>query len=193
MRRRHRRGRALGQRCQPDDHRYHLDVPPVGCDQFGAVHGQSRGRRAQGDRLWPVPQPTRAAWLQPLCAGRVPRGGGETALSLDTLKVNRIESRFGAKLDGATSIGTWSVRPSLQADYVRLLSGADAGLQVAFAAARDMTFALPLTGGGSGWMEMKGGVEMTRGKFSLGLSGQATAGDAPLADQRGAVEMKLRF
>ncbi|GAA4718950.1 hypothetical protein GCM10023325_14680 [Sphingomonas lutea] len=119
--------------------------------------------------------------------------GGETALALDTLKVNRIESRFGARLDGATSLGKWSVRPSLQADYVRLLSGADNGLNVAFAAAPEYSFALPLTGGGSGWMEMKGGVEMSRGKFSLGLTGQATAGDAPLADQRGAVEMKLRF
>ena len=119
--------------------------------------------------------------------------GGETALALDELKVNRIETRFGAKLDGTAKLGDWAVRPNLSADYVRLLAGADAGLKVAFAAAPDYAFALPLTNGGSGWMELKGGVEMTRGKFSLGLSGQATAGDAPMADQRGAVEMKFRF
>jgi outer membrane autotransporter protein len=119
--------------------------------------------------------------------------GGETALALDALKVNRIESRFGARLDGTAKLGGWSLRPNLQADYVRLLSGADAGLRIAFAAAPDYSFALPLTGGGLGWMELKGGVEMTRGKFSVGLSGQATAGDAPISDQRGAVDLTYRF
>ena len=119
--------------------------------------------------------------------------GGETALALDTLEVNRIESRFGARLDGTAKLGSWSVRPNLSADYVRLLAGGDAGLKVAFAAAPDHSFALPLVGGGSGWMEVKGGVELTRGKFSLGLSGQATAGDAPIADQRGAVDLSFRF
>ena len=119
--------------------------------------------------------------------------GGETALALDELKVNRIETRFGAKLDGTAKLGSWSVRPNLSADYVHLLSGADAGLKVAFAAAPEYSFALPLTAGGSGWMEMKGGIELTRGKFSLGLSGQATSGNAPLADQRGAVDLTFRF
>jgi outer membrane autotransporter protein len=119
--------------------------------------------------------------------------GSEAALTLDELKVNRVESRFGAKLDGSAMLGKWSVRPNLQADYVRLLSGADAGLKLAFAAAPEYSFALPLTNGGSGWMELKGGVELTRGKFSLGLSGQANMGDAPLSDQRGAVDLTFRF
>ncbi len=76
---------------------------------------------------------------------------------------------------------------------MRLLAGGDAGLKVAFAAAPDYSFALPLVGGGSGWMEVKGGVELSRGKFSLGLSGQATAGDAPIADQRVAADLSFRF
>jgi hypothetical protein len=119
--------------------------------------------------------------------------GGETALALDTLNINRIESRLGAKLDGTAKLGKWAIRPNLQADYVRLLSGANNGLNVRFAAAPEYSFVLPLTNSGSGWMEVKGGVEMTRGAFTIGLSGQATAGDAPISDQRGAVDLTLRF
>jgi outer membrane autotransporter protein len=119
--------------------------------------------------------------------------GGETALSLDDLKMNRIESRIGAKLDGTAQLGKWTVRPNVQADYVRLLSGANNGLSVSFAAVPDYSFILPLTNIGSGWMEVKGGVQFTRGAFSLGLSGQATAGDAPISDQRGAVDLTFRF
>ena len=119
--------------------------------------------------------------------------GGETALALDDLKVNRIESRIGAKLDGTMMLGKWALRPNLQADYVRLLSGASNGLSVAFAAAPEYSFVLPLTNGGSGWAEVKGGLELTRGAFTIGLSGQATAGDAPISDQRGAVDFTFRF
>jgi hypothetical protein len=119
--------------------------------------------------------------------------GGETALALDGLKVNRIESRIGAKLDGETQVAGWTVRPNVQADYVRLLSGANNGMSVSFAAAPDYSFILPLTNGGSGWLEAKGGVEFTKGAYSLGLSGQATAGDAPLSDKRGAIDLTYRF
>ena len=119
--------------------------------------------------------------------------GGETALELNGLTVNRIESRIGAKLDGTAKFGAWAVRPNLQADYVRLLSGAKTGMSLSFAAAPEYDFVLPLTNSGSGWMEVKGGVELSRGNFSLGLSGQATAGDAPISDQRGAVDLTFRF
>ncbi|MFL6754741.1 MAG: autotransporter outer membrane beta-barrel domain-containing protein, partial [Sphingomicrobium sp.] len=119
--------------------------------------------------------------------------GGETALELNSLKVDRFESRIGAKLDGTTHIAGWTVTPQVQADYVRLLSGGRNGLSVSFAAAPDYDFSLPLTNGGSGWMEVKGGIELNRGSFSLGLSGQATAGDAPISDQRGLVSVGYRF
>ncbi len=119
--------------------------------------------------------------------------GGETALRLDSLKVNRIDARVGLKLDGTAKLGAWSIRPQVQADYVRLVRGGDNGAMVSFAAAPDLAFALPLTSGGSGWSEVKGGFELIRGNFTLGLNGQATVGDAPLADQRGAVDLTLRF
>jgi len=119
--------------------------------------------------------------------------GGETALQLDNLNVNRLESRIGARLDGSTKFAGWTVRPQLQADYVRLLSGGKNGMNVAFAAAPEYSFALPLTNGGSGWLETKGGVSVERGALSLGLSGQATVGDAPISDQRGLVDVTFRF
>ena len=90
-------------------------------------------------------------------------------------------------------LGAWSISPQIQADYVRLLSGGDQGAQIRFAAAPDHAFALPLTSGGSGWSEVKGGVALTRGALTLGLNGQATVGDAPLSDQRGAVDLTVRF
>jgi hypothetical protein len=119
--------------------------------------------------------------------------GGETALELKSLKMNRLEARIGAKLDGATHLAGWTVRPEVQADYVRLLSGSRTGLNVSFASAPDYAFALPLTNGGSGWMEVKGGIALSRGAFSLGVSGQATAGDAPISDQRGLVSLSFKF
>jgi len=119
--------------------------------------------------------------------------GAETALELNSLKVNRLEARAGARLDGTTHIAGWTVHPQVQADYVRLVSGSRNGMNVSFAAAPDYDFALPLTNGGSGWMEVKGGVSVSRGAFSLGLSGQATAGDAPISDQRGLVSLGFHF
>jgi len=119
--------------------------------------------------------------------------GGETALQLNSLKVNRLEARIGAKLDGETDVAGWTVSPQVQADYVRLISGGRNGLNVSFAAAPDYHFALPLVSGGSGWMELKGGVTMTRGAFTIGLTGQTTGGDAPISDQRGLVSFGMKF
>lgn len=119
--------------------------------------------------------------------------GGETALQLNELKINRLESRFGAKLDGSAHVAGWTVRPEVQADYVRLLSGRRNGMNVSFAAAPDYSFALPLASSGRGWVETKGGVEMSRGAFSVGFSGQATVGSAPYSDQRGLVDFAFKF
>ena len=119
--------------------------------------------------------------------------GGETALELNRLTVNRLEARVGAKLDGTAKLAGWTVRPQIQADYVHLVSGSRGGMNVSFAAAPDYEFALPLTSGGSGWMEVKGGLGISKGKFSVGVTGQATVGDAPISDQRGLVNVSLKF
>ena len=68
------------------------------------------------------------------------------------------------------------------------------GMNVAFAAAPEYSFALPLTNGGSGWAETKGGISVEPGRVQpSGLSGQATAGDAPITDQRGLVSVGVKF
>jgi hypothetical protein len=90
-------------------------------------------------------------------------------------------------------VAGWTVRPEVQADYVRLLSGRRNGMNVSFAAAPDYSFALPLASSGRGWVETKGGVEMSRGAFSVGFSGQATVGSAPYSDQRGLVDFAFKF
>lgn len=143
----------------------------------------------QGLSLNPYAQVTYSRYSM----GGFHEAGGETALALNSLKVDRLEGRIGARLDGTAHFGSWTVRPQVQADYVRLLSGANNGIDVSFAAAPDYHFALPLTNGGSGWMEAKGGVAVERGPLSLGLSGQATVGDAPFQDQRGLVDVTFRF
>ena len=119
--------------------------------------------------------------------------GGETALELNSLKVSRLEAKFGAKLDGSTQFAGWTVSPQIQADYVRLVSGGRNGLNVSFAAAPDYAFALPLTNGASGWAEIKGGMSVSRGAVTFGVLGQATAGDAPISDQRGLVSFSVKF
>jgi outer membrane autotransporter protein len=119
--------------------------------------------------------------------------GGETALKLDSLDQQRFEGRVGARLDGRTTFGSWTFAPSLQADYVRLLSGGANGMTVRFAAAPDAAILLPLNGGGKGWAELKGGLALTRGAVSIGLTGNAAVGDSPYADQRGAMNLTFRF
>jgi hypothetical protein len=119
--------------------------------------------------------------------------GSETALQLNSLNVNRLEGRVGAKLDGTAHVAGWTVTPNLQADYVRLLAGRNNGLQVSFAAARDYSFALPLANGGSGWAEAKGGIQVSRGAFSFGVTGQSTVGSAPISDKRGLVDFAFKF
>jgi outer membrane autotransporter protein len=119
--------------------------------------------------------------------------GGETALQLDNLKVNRLESRLGAKLDGTAHIAGWTISPNVQGDYVRLLSGRRNGMVVSFAAAPDYSFALPLAESGKGWVEGKGGLELSRGAVTVGFSGQATVGSAPISDKRGLISFGYKF
>jgi uncharacterized protein YhjY with autotransporter beta-barrel domain len=119
--------------------------------------------------------------------------GGETALSLDSVAQQRFEGRIGARLDGTTSIGGWNLTPSIQADYVRRIAGGANGMSVRFAAAPDAAILLPLGSSAKGWAELKGGLTFGKGPLSLGLSGNAAIGDAPFADQRGAVDFTVRF
>jgi subtilase-type serine protease len=119
--------------------------------------------------------------------------GGETALKFDDVKVTRFEGRVGAMLDGSTTVAGWTVRPQLSADYVQALGNTGTAASVRFAAAPDHAFLLPLGEGGRSWGELKGALELTKGKVSFGLSGQSAVGGTPLEDTRGALDLTIRF
>ena len=54
--------------------------------------------------------------------------GGETALSFDRVTTDRADMRLGAKFAGSEPIGKgWTISPHIEADYVRILGGANTG------------------------------------------------------------------
>ncbi len=119
--------------------------------------------------------------------------GGESALRLDGLTLNRLEGRIGARLDGKARLGGWTLTPAVEADHVRLIDGGQDGLTVRFAAAPDAPIVLPLGMAGSSWSEVRGGLELSRGPLTIGLRGETALGQSPIADQRGAVDLTFRF
>ncbi len=120
--------------------------------------------------------------------------GGELALQIDDLNIERLEARFGAKLAGSTSLaGGWSFVPQLQADYVRNLAGADDGMQVRFAVAPEQAFLLPLMGGDTSWAEVRGGMRLTNGPIELGAGLETSLGRSDYRDERAVADFTLRF
>ena len=120
--------------------------------------------------------------------------GGEAAMQMDDLRVNKLEARLGAKLAGSTPIGGgWSFMPQIQADYVHLLSGANDGLAVRFANASDYRFLLPLSAGGSSYGEVRGGLKFAKDKMELGAGVETTIGNAELRDNRAIADFAIHF
>jgi uncharacterized protein with beta-barrel porin domain len=119
--------------------------------------------------------------------------GGEAALQMDDLKLQKFEARIGAKLAGSMAVGSgWSFTPQIQADYVHLLSGADKGMAVRFANAPDYRFLLPIANGGS-YAEVRGGFRMSKGKLDFGAGVQANVGNALLQDNRAIADVSVHF
>jgi subtilase-type serine protease len=120
--------------------------------------------------------------------------GGEVAMQMDDMRVNKLEARLGAKLAGSTAIGGgWSFIPQIQADYVHLLSGANDGLAVRFANAGDYRFLLPLSSGGSSYGEVRGGFKFATDKMELGAGVETTVGNAELRDNRAIADFAIHF
>ncbi len=120
--------------------------------------------------------------------------GGELALAIDDISLERVEARLGVQTGGAVRLANgWSLRPQMQAEAVHLLSGASHGMMVRFAAASDLAFALPLAGGDSNWGEVKGGLHVTNGSVSVGANLESTVGRSDFRDSRAVGEMSVRF
>jgi uncharacterized protein YhjY with autotransporter beta-barrel domain len=120
--------------------------------------------------------------------------GGETALQFDEVNLQRLESRFGAKLGGSMKLaGGWSFTPQLSADYVQLLSGSTDGMKVRFAAAPEHRFALPVAGGEASWAEAKGGLRLTNGVVEFGARIETALGRSSFRDDRAVADFTFRF
>jgi hypothetical protein len=120
--------------------------------------------------------------------------GGEVALQLDDLKLERVEARMGARLAGSHGLGGgWTLTPQLQGDYVRLLAGSSDGMKVRFANAGDHVFALPLAGGDTSWAEARGGLSVTNGRFAIGAGMETSIGRTDARDSRAVADMTFRF
>ena len=120
--------------------------------------------------------------------------GGDTALAIDDLAIERIDARFGAKFAGSETIGNgWRVTPQLSADYVRMLDGSDNGMTVRFAAASDVAIALPFAYGDTEWGEVKGGIQLERGNLSFGAGFETAVGRSDLSTDRAVANVNIRF
>lgn len=120
--------------------------------------------------------------------------GGEAAFAIDDITTQRVDAKFGVKLAGKQSLGDgWTFVPQMQADYVRLLDGANSGLEVRFAAADHVAIALPLVNGASNWGEFKGWLAIDNGTVQFGAGFETSVGRGQLRNDRAVVDMTIRF
>jgi uncharacterized protein with beta-barrel porin domain len=120
--------------------------------------------------------------------------GGEAALQFDDIELQRLQAKLGFKFAGSAALGAgWNLVPQLQADWVQSVTGVNDGMQVRFAAAPDVAFALPLAGGDTGWAEVRGGVKLSNGHVELGTGVESSLGRSGLKDDRAMADFTLRF
>jgi uncharacterized protein with beta-barrel porin domain len=119
--------------------------------------------------------------------------GGEAALRLTDLKLQRIETRVGAQLAGQVRLGGWALRPAIQADLVHTLSGANDALSVSFAEVPDFVFALPYADGDVSWGEVRGGFTLDNGRFGFGAGVETAIARSGFRDDRAVADFTVRF
>ncbi len=119
--------------------------------------------------------------------------GGETNLRLDDMRVQRLETRFGARLAGTMRMGAWSLQPQIQADFVHTLSGSNDGMSVRFADIPDFAFTLPYANGDTSWGEVRGGLTLASGRVSFGTGVETSIGRQGVRDDRAVADFTFRF
>jgi hypothetical protein len=125
--------------------------------------------------------------------GEFRESGGEAALQIDNLRVQRLEGRLGGRVAGAMKVGGWNLVPQLQADVVANVAGAGDGMTVRFVNAGDHSFVLPLAGGDTLWGEVRGGLKLANGPVELGLGVQSSVGRSDFRDDRAVADFTFRF
>jgi uncharacterized protein with beta-barrel porin domain len=120
--------------------------------------------------------------------------GGEAALSFDRQRFARTESRAGFKLaGGARPFAGWSFRSQAQVDWVNRLGGGYAPVTARFAAAPDMPILLSGADADPSWAEVRGGLGLTNGILSIGLSVDARLASSDLDEDRALVRFGFLF
>jgi subtilase-type serine protease len=119
--------------------------------------------------------------------------GGEAALRLNDLRLQQLDTRVGARLAGEMRLGSWALRPEIQADLVHNLSGAQNGLNVSFAEVPDFAFALPLANGDTSWGEVRGGFTLDNGRFGIGAGVETAIARNGYHDDRAVADFTYRF
>lgn len=120
--------------------------------------------------------------------------GGEMAMMIDDMRLNRIESRLGVRMSG--TIGNkrgWQFTPELRADWVNALASGRNSFDVRFAAAPDVAIALPLMGRDTSWGEVKGGFRLVNGPIAFGAGIERNIARSDLTDERAVVDFAFRF
>jgi subtilase-type serine protease len=120
--------------------------------------------------------------------------GGEAALQVNDLDLERIEARVGARLAGEISPAKgWKLVPQFQADYVHGLSNPNSALTVRFAAAPDAAIVLPFANGDRGWGEIRGGMKLVGERVSFGAGVESFIGRSGFDDNRAMLDFAVRF
>ncbi|WPZ04170.1 autotransporter domain-containing protein [Blastomonas marina] len=120
--------------------------------------------------------------------------GGEAALAIEGLVIEKFEARTGFAFGGTRNAGEgWTFVPHVSADYVQLLSDSTSGIEVRFAAAPEYGFVLPLAGGATEWGEVRGGFRLDNGRLSIGAGYEITTGDVASRNDRAMIDINLQF
>ncbi|WOK35884.1 autotransporter domain-containing protein [Sphingomonas sp. C3-2] len=120
--------------------------------------------------------------------------GGEMAMMIDDMRLNRIESRLGVRLSGtAQPVRGWQFTPELRADWVTTLAGGRDSFDVRFAAAPDVAIALPLMSNDRSWAELKGGFRLVNGPLAFGAGVERSFARSDLTDNRAVMDVAFSF
>ena len=87
----------------------------------------------------------------------------------------------------------WSFQPELQVDYVRRLSGNDTSIDLRFLEASQLGINVPIRLHDASYGEVRGGLKVTNGRFSLGAALETQMGQDLYRDDRGVVNVAFAF
>ncbi|RJF85827.1 autotransporter domain-containing protein [Sphingomonas cavernae] len=120
--------------------------------------------------------------------------GGELALMVDDIDIDRIESRLGVRMTGSLgSSRAWTFTPEIGVDWVNALAGGADTFNVRFAAVPELAFALPFAGRDKAWGEIKGGLRLNNGPVTFGAGVESSFARSDLRDDRAVVDFAWRF